>query len=329
MPPRRTFLRPILAALLPVLCGLAAPTPAMAQDEPPCGAQPIAIARMQWPSAAILAEIHGRILAREFGCEVRIIAGDLAATGSSMATTSQPAVAPEMWVTRVADIWNSAVAAGRVRTAAATFSGGAFEGWYVPAYVAEAHPELAEAAQIAEFAEAFAPEGGRGRFISCPPNWACAILNRNLLEAWGLSSLFEIVEPANRFELDSLIAEAVSRQEPILFYYWQPNSALAQFDFLALGMGPYDPEAFTCLGRRNCDAPAPTAFVPEQVMIVLAEWVFAEAPAVAAYFQRATMPLEEMNALLAQQGAEGGAFEEVAERFVAEREDVWRAWVGE
>ena len=43
-------------------------------------------------------------------------------------------------------------------------------------------------------------------------------------------------QPANRFELDTLIAEAVSRHEPILFYYWQPNSVLAQFAFKSLDL---------------------------------------------------------------------------------------------
>ena len=52
----------------------------------PCGTQPVTIARMQWPSAAILAEIHARLLATHFGCETRVMPGDMATTGSSMAT---------------------------------------------------------------------------------------------------------------------------------------------------------------------------------------------------------------------------------------------------
>ncbi len=48
---------------------------------PPCGRQALSIARMSWPSAELLAEIHARILAHEYGCEIRVTPGDLAATG--------------------------------------------------------------------------------------------------------------------------------------------------------------------------------------------------------------------------------------------------------
>jgi glycine betaine/proline transport system substrate-binding protein len=39
------------------------------------------------------------------------------------------------------------------------------------------------------------------------------------------------------------------------------------------------------------------------------------------------MPLEVMNALLAQINEPGATVEAVAERFVAERGDLWRTWL--
>src|SRR5690349_12908628 len=64
----------------PLVTGVPAePTP-----PPPCGTQPITMARMQWPTAALLTEIHARILTDVFKCEVRIQEGDMATTGSAM-----------------------------------------------------------------------------------------------------------------------------------------------------------------------------------------------------------------------------------------------------
>ena len=51
------------------------------------------------------------------------------------------------------------------------------------------------------------------------------------------------------FELDTLISEAESRKEPILFYYWQPNAVLAQFSFKQIDLGPFNKDNFVCLGR--------------------------------------------------------------------------------
>ncbi|WP_082555238.1 glycine betaine ABC transporter substrate-binding protein [Devosia sp. Root635] len=304
----------------------APPPQEAAAPPPPCGTQPLSIARMSWPSAELLAEIHARILRREFGCETRVTPGDLAATGSSMGSTGQPAVAPEMWVTRIADVWNAGIEAQMLRPAAPTYVEAQLEGWFMPDYVALGHPELVGAAGIAAAAPSL-NGGTRVRFISCPADWACALINRNLVRALGLSGMLEVVEPANRFEMDTLIAEAVSRKEPILFYYWQPNAVLAQFNFVALDMGPYDEEAAKCLARLACATPVASAFPSETVVVALAEWVFTDIPAIAAYFQRSSLPLREMNALLAQLNEPGATVEDVAERFVVERKDIWGTWL--
>lgn len=327
----------VLAALV---CSLLVTLPAKAQDPssepvaeeagPPCGPAPVSIARMQWPSAAILAHIHALIITQEFGCAVQIVAGDLGATSSSMATTGRPMVAPELWLGRVAAIWNSALEAQRVRPAAPTFSGGPMEAWFVPDYVRENNPELLAAANLSAHWQVFVEEGDRrATFVSCPADWACALINRNLFAALGLTGRFEIIEPTSRFELDERIAGAVSRREPILFYYWQPNAILDQLNFVPLDMGAYDANAIACLARRDCPSPTPSAFGEERVVVAVSEDLYEVAPDVAAYFQRATLPLEEMNALLAFQSEGGGTAEDAAWRFVDTRREVWERWLGE
>jgi glycine betaine/proline transport system substrate-binding protein len=309
----------------------AQPAPEAAQAEPeappPCGTRPISIARMAWPSAELLAEIHARVLARAFDCDVQVAPGDLGATASSMGSTGQPAVAPEMWATRVADVWNAGVEAQMLRPAAPTYKETQFEGWFLPDYVAQAHPDLAGAAGLAAGLPTW-NGGAPVRFISCPPDWACALINRNLIRALGLTGMVEVIEPATRFEMDTLIAEAVSRSEPILFYYWQPNAVLSQFNFVPLDMGAYDEEASKCLARVTCPTPVPSAFPADTVVVALAEWVFTDIPAIAGYFQRSSLDLVEMNTMLAQLNEPGATVEGVADRFVAERQDIWQSWVG-
>lgn len=331
----RVDFRGVIVALLLVLAGPASGQEAAAEGgaaavpaaPPPCGTQPIAIARMQWPSAALLAEIHARILSDQFGCAVRVAPGDLAATASSMGATGQPAVAPEMWITRITDIWNPAIKAQKMRQAGQSYAETTFEGWFIPDYVAQSYPDLKSAAQLKDQAAQLGTGGKKVRFFTCPADWGCAVINRNLLRAHGLAGVFDVVEPANRFELDQLIAEAVGRNEPFVFYYWQPNAVLSQFAFKALDLGPYDKDTFACLGRSSCASPAPSSFPPDPVVIALAEWVFADAPRVASYFTRAAMPLAEMDRLLARLNEPGMSVEVVADQFVAERAEIWQAWV--
>ncbi len=86
----------------------------------PCGNRQISIASMQWPSSIILAQVHAQILSGELGCDVSVVPGDMAATASSMATTGQPAIAPELWIERIASIWNPVLETGHVRAEAAS-----------------------------------------------------------------------------------------------------------------------------------------------------------------------------------------------------------------
>jgi len=301
--------------------GAVPPAPA-----PVCGGRPLSIARMSWPSAALLAEIHARILAAEFDCEVRVVQGEQATTASSMGSIGQPQVAPELWINRIADLWNGAREGQMVRSAAPSYATSQFEGWYMPAALAGSFSAAPTAASLAEALRLLSPDGAV-RFISCPLDWACSVINRNLVAAHGLSGLVEIVEPANRLEMDRLIAEAVNRREPFLFYYWQPNAILDQLDFTPIDMGDYDEAAAQCLADRDCADPQPSAFPSDSVVIALVERVFADTPEIAGYFQRASLPLDEMNGLLAQLNAPGATIEAVADRFVAERGDLWRAWI--
>jgi len=333
----------LLPALLLLLClavpGLAQdsvtvlPPPPSGQGAPaaapgPCGSRAIEIARMPWPSAAILAEIHKRLLEKQFGCTVRIVAGDLAGTGSSMGATGEPTVAPELWIARIADIWNAGVKAEKLRQAAPSYDTAVLEGWYIPGFVAETHPELTDLEAFKAYAQVFAANGGRLRFISCPRGWGCALVNKNLIAAAGLADLLDVVTPADRFEMDKLIAEGVSRKQPFAFYYWQPNAILSQFAFRPIDLGPYDHDAYQCLGRQVCNMGKVSSFAPEPVVVAVSDRLSTDVPMVAGYFTRATMPITAMDGLLMQMGEAGGSIESVADRFVAERKDIWGKWVG-
>jgi len=292
-----------------------------------CGNRPLSMASMQWPSSKILAYIHAKILTLEFGCKVEVIQGEMSALISSMAAAGEPAIVPEIWITRIADVWNGAVETGRVRQEGRTFDVAVLEGWYLPPYLKERLPEVNSIADLKEFASQMRAGGQKIRFISCPADWACSIINRNLLRALDLENEFEIIVPKNRFEMDVLIGEAVSKNQAVIFYYWQPNAILAQFDFFALDMGEFNDENFQCLAQSNCFDPKLSSFADEKIFFVTADWVVQEAPTVTEYIRRANMPIGEMNLILSWQAEEGLSFEQLAQRFVDERNQVWGSWI--
>ncbi|WMT89131.1 glycine betaine ABC transporter substrate-binding protein [Pelagibacterium sp. H642] len=314
----------------PVAPGQEAPSGPPEGEPAPCGTEEITIAEMGWPSAAILANIHATILRTEFGCTVRLVPGEPEATLSSMATTQQPAVAPELWVSRQAEVWNGAMQAASARAAAPSFADGPLEAWFVPAYVLESNPGLEGTDDILDHWQVFVPEGEeRADLLSCPADWACAIINRNMAAGLGLDERFDVVEPEDRFAMDAALTQAVSRREPILTYYWQPNALIDRLDLVPLDMGGFDPGHAQCMAIRDCVPFGNSGFAPDTVVIAVAEWVFTDVPDVADYLARASMPISEMNGLLAWQAEEEASAEAVAQHFLITGGDIWRQWVGE
>lgn len=294
-----------------------------------CGGEPITIAQLPWQSAAILASIHASLLRDRFGCSVKLVSGDAGSLAARMTTIGQPLITPEMWVGQVAAVWNLGVENDQVRVAGSTYLNGPSEGWYVPRYVLEQNPGLQSVADLDKLAQIFAPApGDKPQFVSCPPSWACALINANLMRAYGLDKRMAVVEPENRQALDLAFSRAVSVKKPVLGYYWSPNAAIARLDLVRLDMGPYDPDAMKCLAERNCAKPLPSAFAAEQVAVAVATSLQEKAPGVYAYLQRASMPIEIMNGLLAWQSEHGADATDTARHFIETEPALWQTWVG-
>lgn len=331
------FLRAAAALLLVAVFAIRV-HPALAQDasspeaEPgaglACGGEEITIAQFPWSSAAVLAQIHASLLRDGFGCAVRLVPADMGSTASRMAISSQPMIAPEMWIGQVAPVWNNGVENGRVGVAGATYANGPSEGWYVPRYVREADPGLVSAASLkAHLPQLQAAGGGKPTFVSCPASWACALINANLLRAYGLEAALTVKTPDSRTDLDRAFATAVSAKTPIVGYYWAPNAAIVQLDLVPLDMGPFSRDAMDCLAERECADPKPSAFGPEQVAIATAADLQSKAPKVFAYLRRATMPIAVMNGLLAWQAENGSSVEQTARQFIDSEPALWQGWL--
>ncbi|MHB1110469.1 MAG: glycine betaine ABC transporter substrate-binding protein, partial [Devosia sp.] len=190
-----------------------------------CGTgRQIDIAEMSWPSAAALARIHAIVLEKGYGCAVELVPGDTVPTLAAMVGKGEPALAPELWPNASKEAWEKALAEGAVVDLGPAIAEGLVQGWYIPTYVAEAHPELKSVEDLPRFASLFSDpdDPGKGRFVSCPPGWACEIMDANFFKAYGLGETFNLFSPGSAGALDATISQAFLRKEPIVFYYWGP-----------------------------------------------------------------------------------------------------------
>ena len=323
-----------IAAALAVALLSVASVPASAQETAETGTcgtdRTIDIAEMTWPSAAALAQIHAKILAAGFDCNIEIVTGDTVPTTSSMVLRGSPAVAPELWTSTVQDQWDAAVAEGSVVALGDAISDGTVEGWFIPRYTQEANPEIVSAETAIANPQVFAdPEdSSKGRLYTCPPGWGCELATGALFEAYAMGDTWNLFSPGSGGALDASIARAFTREEPILFYYWGPTAVLGKYDAVALDMGEVKPEVYACNTDPDCDEPAGVTAYPSSPAIVgAAAWLQDEAPEVAAYFAKVGLTNAEISELLVYGDENQADAAATAVNFLKTKEDVWTGWV--
>lgn len=307
--------------------------PALAQ-ETICGTdRTIDIAEMTWPSAAALAHIHAIILEDGFGCSAGIVAGDTVPTSASMLSRGTPAVAPELWTSSIEDAWQGGIEDGVVVELGDAITDGTVEGWFIPRYLQEEHPELTTAEAVIARPDLFPDQESPelGRLYSCPPGWACELSTSALFEAFDMESQgWTLFSPGSGGALDASIARAFTREEPILFYYWGPTSILGQYDAVQLDLGEVHEDVYACNTDIDCTEPAGiTAYPSSPAVIGTAAWLPEEAPEVAEYLSKAGLSNAQISALLVYGEENMAGAAETAENFLRTEQDLWTTWVPE
>jgi len=290
----------------------------------------VTIAEMNWASAAVAAHIEDIILDAGYGCDAELVPGDTVPTVTSMTEKSEPDIAPEVWINSAREPVEKAVAEGRLKIAGEILADGGEEGWWVPAYLVEKHPELATLKGVLARKDLFPDkeEPGMGRFYTCPSGWACQIINKNLYRAYGLEKAgFTLFNPGSGEGLAAAIAKAYERKQPIFAYYWAPTSVLGKYKMVKLGGMTHDPASWQCITDKDCAEPKPNMY-PKSVAFTVTTSSFAgQAPEAFGFVSRVAFTNRLMNGLLAWKDGKQATARETAEYFLKNHESVWTGWV--
>ena len=203
-----------------------------------CGA--VTIASMNWQSAEVLANVDKFILNKGFGCTADIITGDTVPTITSMAEKGEPDVAPEGWVDLLPQVVSNGVKEGRLVEGATALTDGAIQGWYIPQYVADAHPDVKTIPDVLKHPELFpAPEDpSKGAVFNGPQGWGGTVATAQFFKAYdGDKHNFTLVDTGSAAGLDGSIAKAYEHKQGWVGYYWSPTSLLGKYKMVRLGFG--------------------------------------------------------------------------------------------
>lgn len=304
--------------------------PALAADST-CGR--VTIANMNWQSAELIAWVDKAILENGYGCEVNLVPGDTQPTFTSMTEKGEPDIAPEGWINAMREPLDKAVAENKLVYAVEELGEGGVEGWWIPDYVAEAHPDIKTIDDALKHPELFPdPEDpSKGAVHNCPSGWNCQVTTGNLFKAYDAETRgFNLIDTGSAAGLDGSIAKAFERKQPWLGYYWAPTSILGKYHLVRLGFDvPYDETEWNaCTSVADCQSPKKNAWAKSEVFTVVTKSFADKAGPAYDYIKTRSFPTNApVNEMLAWMTDNQATGEDAARHFLKEKADIWTKWV--
>lgn len=305
-----------------IVCALAMGAAARAASAQECGE--VSITEMDWASASVVTHVAKFLMEQGYGCAVQIVPTTTVPAIASLAETGEPDIVTELW-TSYTPVYFELRDEGKVLELSKVLSDGGVEGWWIPAYLAEEHPELATLEGIKAN-----PALVGGRFHDCPAGWGCDVTNLNNMKASELAEAgVERFQHGSGETLATSIASAYESREPWFGYYWAPTSVLGSYPMVPVETAPYDETSHDCNSREDCETPALSAYPRADVVTAATAGFVEREPEVAELMRRLSFTNEQMNRILAWQEANGASNEETAVHFLTDYRDVWSAWLND
>ncbi len=283
------------------------------------GTAKIVLVQNAWTASALDVAIAKKIIEDNFGNPVEIAAIDENTMWSGLSSGDLDACL-ELWPSGLSADEITYIDNGTVKDFGDLGAIGRI-GWYVPDYVIEEFPQLKtwEGFKDPEIAKKFASAetGDKGRFLGTDPSYSQA--DEAIIK--NLDLPFQVVysgsEPATVAALDS----AVAAKEPILMYWWVPTAAAAKYNLVEVELPEYSDTCWADPDKIAC------AYPEDVLKKVASAKLEAKDPAIAAFIGKFQMTNEQQLALLPSVEIDGEDAADVAAKWVADNEAVWKAWL--
>lgn len=309
----------LMAGFAVVISGAAlAPTAAKAS----CG--PVSITEMNWASSQIITEVSKFLMEQGYGCTVEKVPSATTTSVASLAENGQPDIVTELWLNSTGDVYAKLEAEGKVDRLTGVFDPGGVEGWWIPEYLAEAHPELATIEGILAN-----PDLVGGRFNNCPDGWGCRTVNDNLITALSMRDNLEVFDHGSGETLATSIAAAYESEEPWFGYYYGPTAVLGKYKMRRVKIGSIDNDVHSANQNKDVADPGVSDFPPAPVLTVATAELTDREPEVASLMGNVSFDINLLSQVLAWQEENSASAEEAAVYFLTTQPDVWSQWVND
>ncbi|MDI7863595.1 ABC transporter substrate-binding protein [Rhizobiaceae bacterium n13] len=292
----------------------------------------VSIAEMNWASAGVAAHVDKIILESGYGCKVTLVTGDTMPTFASMNEKAEPDMAPEMWIDSFRTALDTAVAEGRLIRAAPLLSDGGVQGWWIPKFLADAHPDIKSVQDALKHPDLFpAPEDpSKAAIFNCPSGWNCQVSTSNLYRALAADKDgFQLIDPGSAAGLDGSIASAFEKKQGWFGYYWAPTAILGKYDMIKLSFGVEHNKAEwdACTAVPDCAEPKVNSYPSSDVYTVVTKAFSEKAEVAMEYVKTRKWDNQTVGKVLAWMDDNQATNEDGAKYFMKTYPELWATWV--
>ncbi|MCK8462680.1 ABC transporter substrate-binding protein [Aliiroseovarius sp. S1339] len=284
----------------------------------------VSITEMNWPSSQIITHVSKFLMEQGYGCTVELVPSATVTAVASLSENQEPDIVTELWLNSTGEAYAKLRDEGKVKQLADVFNPGGVEGWWIPSYLAEAHPELKTIQDILAN-----PDLVGGRFNNCPVGWGCRIVNDNIITALGMRDKIEVFDHGSGETLATSIAAAYDDKQPWFGYYWAPTAVLGKYPMTKIEIGPIDVDIHKANGQADNDAPGVSDFPPAPVLTVATSDLSDREPDIAALMSNVSFDIEVLNSVLAWADENGASTEEAAVYFITNNSEIWSGWIND
>jgi glycine betaine/proline transport system substrate-binding protein len=127
-------------------------------------------------------------------------------------------------------------------------------GWYVPPWLAKAHPDILDWNNLNKYADLFktSESGGKGQLLDGDPSYVT--VDAALVQNLNLN--YKVVQGGSETALIASFRQAEQQKKPLLAYFYSPQWFLNEVPLVKINLPKYTPGCDANPAKVACDYPA-------------------------------------------------------------------------
>jgi glycine betaine/proline transport system substrate-binding protein len=200
-------------------------------------------------------------------------------------------------------------------------------GWFIPKWVADAHPEYTswEGLKTKAAADYFktAETGNKGQFLLGDPSYvsydADIIKNLNLP--------FQVVQSGSEATLITSIATSIKDQKPLLFYFYTPQWANAKYPLVTVKLPDITPACTASAAGQGKDGKYACDYPTDHLLKAISAKLQTKNAAVFSFLEKMKWTDNDQNTVTKYKNEGGMTIDAAAQKWVDDNQSVWKAWL--